>query len=412
MIILPFFKGDIMRHLCLLLTLFLPLNFVLAQSITVGTISKSIICFGDTIWVPYSSSGTFQADNFFSIQLSDASGSFTTFTNVGKSTAMQDSVPIVIGYTADHFRFRIISTDPYIVSSNTSSEIQVVNYPTPSPTPNPEHTDFGAAGFTGDEIQFKDGSSEPTGSTYLWKFDQDANTVWSTTESPMVIYTAEGVKTGTVTVTNSAGCSTTKPFQLRILSCHPVIPDSVHIVTGYESGAYPFVWVKAGGNYSANGSFPSATIFIEAGASVRAEIQSVGTYYVKNGSSFIDASEDGYSTVILSPGNSISFSDYGYNIDTFYCGNLQFDYSQVGGNAGVQVTGDPLQILTTNNSLCISNNGADISVSVMNLLGATILSKSDRDILSLDLSPLVNGVYFAIITSGNHREVRKIAVVH
>ncbi|MFI5263498.1 MAG: T9SS type A sorting domain-containing protein [Candidatus Kapaibacterium sp.] len=398
-----------MKYLFIILTLLFPLNSAIAQSVSIGNISKTVICFGDTTWVPYSSSGSFKSDNQFAVQLSDANGSFSTFVNIGYSTALQGTIPVVIGYTADHFRIRMISTDPYTISSTESPEIQVLNYPNPSPSPNPQNIFFGAAGFVGDVIQFKDASYEYPGSTYIWSFDQDASVLNSTVASPSVTFSSEGIKTGHLTVTNGAGCSTTKPFQLRILTCSPVIPHNVHIVTGNEGGSFPFVWVKPGGNYSSSGQSASATVYVEPGSSVRAEFRSIGLYYVKNGSSFIAANEQGSATVVLQDGISISPD---YYIDTFHCSNLQFDYSQVGGNDDVPVTPDPLQILSSPNNLRVSCNGEMITASIVDLLGATIISQTDRDVLSLDLSNLNNGVYFAIITSGNRRELRKIAVLH
>ncbi|QJD78593.1 T9SS type A sorting domain-containing protein [Spirosoma rhododendri] len=53
----------------------LPLNG-LAQGITVSTLSPSATCAGKTITVPFSTTGTFNAGNTFTAQLSDASGTF------------------------------------------------------------------------------------------------------------------------------------------------------------------------------------------------------------------------------------------------------------------------------------------------------------------------------------------------
>ena len=399
-----------MKHLYLLLSLFLPLNFVIAQSITVGNISKNTMCVRDTIWVSYSSSGSFKADNFFAAQLSDGNGSFTAFTNIGHKTATTDSFAIFIGGIGDRWRVRVISTDPYSVS-DTSSSIQTFDYPFPIPVTDLRITaSFGAIGFLGETIKLWDAQSELTGSKYFWSFDQDANTVWTTVDSPSVTYASEGVKTGSLTVSDSIGCSTTEKFKLMIVSCMPVIPDSVYISTGTETGYHPYVWAKAGSNYTTSSTYNFTTAFIEPGASLRTSKSNRGIYYVKQGGSFSPSADQTYAVVFLNHGTYINYGSDGAN-DTLYCDNLQFDYSQVAG-ADVQVAENPLQILNTPNHLQVSCNGAAISASIVNLFGTTILSKIDRDILSLDLSALTNGVYFAIITSGDHREVRKIAVVH
>ena len=72
----------------------------------------------------------------------------------------------------------------------------------------------------------------------------------------------------------------------------------------------------------------------------------------------------------------------------------------------------PLQILNSNNSLSISCQGELISTYIVNLLGKTIISKTDRDMISFDLTSFANGLYFAIITSGDQKVVRKLTVVH
>ena len=404
-----------MKRLCLILGLLSPLNTCIAQSVTVGTISKTTLCVGDTVWVPYTSSGSFAADNFFAVQLSDANGDFSTFTNIGHSPTVSDSIPVAISFAGDHFRVRVIATDPFTLSSDTSAEILVLNYPSPKPTLNTYATSFGYAAFAGDAIQFSDGTSEPLGSNYVWRFGQDANIFVSISPSPKVSYSTAGIKSGSLTVSNSAGCQASVAFQFIILSCSPLIPDTAHVVTGVESGSYAYVWVKSGGNYTANeptlGSGVTNTIvFAEPGASVYATTGSLGFYYLKSGAS-LRWDSPSHVLVILNNGNFISFKDYLHSIDTLYCNNLQFDYSQVRGS-DVHIEEKPLGILNTANGLRVSCEGENISASVINIFGITLFSKTDRDLLYLDLSVLTDGVYFAIITSGNHREFRKIAVLH
>ncbi len=405
-----------MKHLFLLLSILCPLSFASAQKVSVGTISKFTMCTGDTLLVPFESSGTFQPDNFFAIQLSDANGSFAKFTNIGHSTISPNTIPVAIGIKGDHFRVRVIATDPYTVSENTSPDIQVVSYPRPQPIPNDYATSFGYVGFTGNAVQFSDNSSESSGTTYSWSFGQDADITTSSSPSPNVTYHSDGVKSGILTVTNSLGCTASASFQTKIISCFPVIPDTVHIVTGTESGKFPYVWVKPGGNYTVEGGSiigrKTTIVFAEPGSSISTTSQSLGFYYLKKDASF-NWDFNSNAVVILKKGNAISYPfDVLHNMDTLSCDNLQFDYSKVGGTSEVQPTENPLQILNSANSLRISNKGADISASVVNLLGVTLLSKTESDQLTLDLSTLTNGVYFVIITSNGQREMRKITVVH
>jgi PKD repeat protein len=399
-----------MKRLLLFFSLFFPLNIVISQIITVGTISKLTSCLGDTVWVPYTSSGSFNADNFFAVQLSNSQGVFSTFTNIGHDTAVSDSIPMVIGGSGDQWVVRIIATDPYTISSNVSPYIRVVNYPSPSPISHIKVAAGIPTAFVGDTIHFHDRSGEPTGSKFLWTFAQDANIFVSVDTSPKVTYSTIGTKSARLSVSNSTGCTASSSFGLRILTCHPIIPDSIHIVTGTESGNFPNVWIKAGGNYIMNnGSRVDVTIFAEPGGSLLADQESTGIYYLKTGSSFIYGGNVRPSTVILDQGNAIVLN--GYGIDTLYCNDLQFDYSKV-TTKDVRTEDNPMQIVNTTNGLRVSCEGEVISASVANILGAKIFSKSDRDILTLDLSAYPDGVYFAEISSRDHHELRKIVVVH
>jgi len=403
-----------MRCLFLLLSLLLSWNTVLAQSVTVGDISKTTYCTGDTVWVPYSTTGSFSADNFFAAQLSDANGSFQIFKNFGHETALNGTIPVIVGNSGDHIHARIISSDPYSLSSNLSAELHVYNYPRPQPSPMVRVTSFGYAAFVGDVIQCSDGSSEPSGSSYLWKFDQDASILTSTNPQPTLFFTAVGTKTGSLTVTNPSGCSTTSFFNIKILSCNPVIPDTTHVVTGTEFGNYPYVWVKPGGNFTVRGGLQGhvgSIVFAESGSSVSTEAPSNGFYYLKKDASF-NWNPSSNALVVLGNGNRITFKQDLHYIDTLNCDDLQFDYSQVGGNAVEQTDPHPLHILNSPNALRIRCDGEMIRASVVNLLGAEILSGRERDVLSLDLNAFPAGVYFAIISSGDHRELRKISVIH
>jgi hypothetical protein len=396
--------------------LFFSANQILAQKITVGTIQKNHLCTGDTVWVPYIASGTFAPDNTFTLQLSDASGSFSTFQNRGHSTNPNDSIPIIFGGAGNYWRLRIIATNPYTISDNTSDDIRVVNYPTPAPTSNLLHQ-YGLGGpgigFIGDSIQFEDKNNESPGSTSFWAFDQSANLAWTTIKSPTIQYTSAGFKEIRLSVTNDMGCTTSKWVEIRIFNCNPTIPDTVHIVTGNETGTFPYVWVKAGGSYTAveNRFNLEQTVFVEPGAALNIGFRSIGIYYVKAGASVVLTTDQGYAVIFLQKGADVPIKPNVYSVDTLYCNDLQFDYSQV-IQKGIDEKKNPLQILNSGNTLQITNEGAEISVSLFTTLGIPILSKSERDLLTFDLSSFTDGLYFAQVSSGNHHEIRKIIVVH
>jgi hypothetical protein len=104
-----------------------------AQTITLGPISKLSYCAGDTMIVPYQSSGNFAAGNTFGFQLSDANGSFAGFTNGGSNSASSGSISVRLGATGLGFRVRVASSVPYMVSADNGANIKVFGFPSPQP---------------------------------------------------------------------------------------------------------------------------------------------------------------------------------------------------------------------------------------------------------------------------------------
>ena len=92
------------------------------NSITTGTITGSPFCAGSTFNVPFTSSGTFAVGNIYTAQLSSASGSFASPTNIGtlNSTANTGTIPVTIpggATTGSGYIIRIISSNPALTGS-------------------------------------------------------------------------------------------------------------------------------------------------------------------------------------------------------------------------------------------------------------------------------------------------------
>jgi gliding motility-associated-like protein len=102
------------------------------NAITTGAITGSPFCAGATFNVPFTSTGTFTAGNIYTAQLSDASGSFASPTNIGtlNSTANTGTISVTIPggtITGSGYLIRIISSNPAITGS--SSLAFTVNAP-------------------------------------------------------------------------------------------------------------------------------------------------------------------------------------------------------------------------------------------------------------------------------------------
>lgn len=96
-------------------------------SITVGSVTGSPFCPGEQISVPYTISGTFNAGNTFTAQLSNAIGEFTTPVTIGSVTSTSGgtiSATIPAGITPSGlYRIRVVSSNPVVNSSANSVDL-------------------------------------------------------------------------------------------------------------------------------------------------------------------------------------------------------------------------------------------------------------------------------------------------
>lgn len=414
------------RTALLLILLAIPLA-AHAQTITLGPIAKTAYCVGDTMFVPYTATGTFNPGNYFFAELSDASGSFASFTPFGNSNSASGTIAVPILAIGDHFRVRAASSEPYTISTDNTADVIVSRIPSPMPSilgppwSNPQYYGYGLlhlppyAGLIDDTILLAEGNhDEPGGSTYLWKFAADANIQVSSVERTKVVYSTPGLKSSTLMVQSPAGCVDTVVFAFNVLTCNPTIPASAHVVRTSESGSFPIVWVKTGGSYTANSSVPtSQVIFAESGSSVTVVglLGGENLYYLKRGVSVTYSNPSG-SVLVLDSSMNVSIPYPFDQVDTFYCDNLTFDYSQVSGGVAEEAQPAAPRISQSGERLFVSAEDAAFSVHVVNVLGNEIASMDGRGTLELDLTQLPAGIYFAIAQAGHERTVKRIAVVH
>lgn len=102
-------------------------------TITTGTITPSAYCAGAGISVPFTITGTFNAGNVFTAQLSDASGSFASPVSIGTlsgTTAGTISATIPAGTTAGTaYRVRVIASNPVITGAANTSDLTIKTIP-------------------------------------------------------------------------------------------------------------------------------------------------------------------------------------------------------------------------------------------------------------------------------------------
>jgi hypothetical protein len=109
-------------------------------TITTSAISPLSYCQGATVNVPYTITGTFNAGNIFTAQLSDASGSFTTPTSIGTLNSqvagtIVATIPVAqpVGLA---YRIRVVSSNPVITGSNNGTNLSISSGTPAVPTAN------------------------------------------------------------------------------------------------------------------------------------------------------------------------------------------------------------------------------------------------------------------------------------
>ncbi|MFI5202564.1 MAG: T9SS type A sorting domain-containing protein [Candidatus Kapaibacterium sp.] len=425
-----------MKQLYTFLMVFLTVPFALrAQTITLDSVSAPMTCDTAQVTVYYTATGTFGAKNVFTVQLSATDGSFTpTFTIIGsvKSTASGSIAVHIPAYDLnyDHYRVRVASSNPYLVSNDNGSDIQVLLTPPPAFyvwkdsawSSGPYYTPV--TGLEGDTVIF---FSQEThwwyGKVFCeWNFGDGANPATSTDSFVHVTYSTPGAKQVYLKVTNAAGCSrdTTLPA-VTIFDCNPAIPSNVIIdstVMDLSSDMTPLftsIWVVPGASLTLPWA-SGCTIFAEPGSSINGGSSLWNTIYVKPGATFTEGPGGGYGTngnqmVIYAPGASVKAR---YLTTVLECNSLNFDYSQAppykitwaGVSTSGQASGISIYPNPATNLVTIASPEIPRSIMVRNELGETVLSDSGpiaTTKLEFDASQFANGVYYVDLgfTGGN-----------
>jgi hypothetical protein len=103
------------------------------NSIVTGAVPDPVLCQGASVGVPYTANGTWSAGNVFTLQLSDATGSFAAPVAIG--TLVSNSSGIVPGIIpmgtppGTGYQFRVVASDPAAVGSAGTTTHQVVAPP-------------------------------------------------------------------------------------------------------------------------------------------------------------------------------------------------------------------------------------------------------------------------------------------
>jgi hypothetical protein len=123
-----------MKKIYAFITLLVFTYTVNAQTINTSAIPSSTYCQNETINISYTITGTYNPGNTFTAQLSDASGSFSSPTNIGTLVSsnlgtITATLPSLL-LSGTQYRIRVISDNPAIIGANNGTDLTIQGNPT------------------------------------------------------------------------------------------------------------------------------------------------------------------------------------------------------------------------------------------------------------------------------------------
>lgn len=222
---------------CLLLLVFFATSVLRANAggpfMNTSVVGTSF-CGCQAVNVNYSSGGiTFNPGNLFSVELSDAAGSFTTPTVIGSlfSTSATGSIATTIPcniLSGTGYRVRVTSTATFFVGSNNGVNLTLNPQVTPTASISPSPNDTFCNGIS---VTFN--SSITNGGTPDYQWYKNGNPVGANT----AVYTDNTLNAGdiiTLTMTSNATCASPTSVNSNSITVWPNTPSNN--LAGYIGG--------------------------------------------------------------------------------------------------------------------------------------------------------------------------------
>ncbi len=420
------------HHRFLFLTLLASVLMVVkanAQSVTIGALSSSSFCSGDPFSVSFTATGSFGSGNTFTLQLSDVSGRFSSFTNLASIT---DSLPGTFTITAaipavanaKHYRFRILSASPNMTSADNGSDIVIgtlpdvtISYQTSNGI---GHEAVVAEGVSAQFTLSRARGGTPAVDSVFWDFGPDASpqtAAGGLLES--VTYSSGGNKTGSVRIVVNGCGSRTIPFSVFVIGCMPQIPKYAIVVDSNMKAEDPIggqtYWVNQGVSLDLD-NCQRDTVFAEPG-SVIAGAAPFCLIYLKAGA-VLQGEGDG-TTTIDSKGIGFGGGDINFRIG---CDSLSFDYTNAPPNPGhilsVKSYAAPFSIEISPNpaagsiKVSIAGNNSAMRYELYDALGiARKEGVTSNTSFQIDVSDLAAGNYYLRISEAGGIPVTKKIII-
>jgi hypothetical protein len=212
----------------------------------------TVLCSGQSLVVPFSSTGTYDQSNTFTAQLSDGKGSFANPTTIGSAangTSVTTSIPSSL--TPDiGYRIRVVSSSPLVNGSNNGQDIRISTPPKASVTPTGSVTSYVNLPATL--------TAGPQGGyTYQWLLDG----VNINQNGTAATYTPTASGQYRVVVTSQDGCSdSSKAAVVTVNPCSEIAlavsaTDTTQITFTPIGGIPPYQYALDNGNYQSSNTF-------------------------------------------------------------------------------------------------------------------------------------------------------------
>lgn len=208
-------------------------------TITLGTISPTTYCQGDNITVPFTTSGTFNAGNTFTAQLSDETGSFAVpITTQSGNSPITLSVPIS-AIASSNYKIRVVSSNPAVIS-DLSPNITINPLPSVTLTSNDADNSICA----GTNVTFT-----ATAGYANYNFRVNAVSVQNGASNTFSTNTLANGDVIDVIVTSGAGCSNlSNSITMAVVSgSSPTVQASALVFSSLASNSVKIEWENGNG---------------------------------------------------------------------------------------------------------------------------------------------------------------------
>lgn len=330
-------------------------------------------CENGSVAMEYTSTGTFDPANVFTLQLSDASGNFAAPNPLGTSTSVPNGVingTLPAGITGSGYKLRIVSSNPVLISDTAS--INVYAQPTATIT-------------AGGPTTFCEGSSvlltAGAGTSYTYQWKRGGNNLNGETNQT---YTATQSGSYTVEVRIGSSCVSTSTPVVVTVKPAPVV--SIDTVDGTSACVGSTIRLKANGGGSYVWSYQGKTTDTLQVTSSGVFVVTVTNSEQCTASASVNVKINPLPIIEINPGTNITFCTGGF-VNVIASGGTEYEWSNGNPTPDIHIDTEGEFCVTVTNEFgctavqCITVTESN-SLSVK-ITGITKVCKGDSTELSV-----------------------------